>query len=92
MVVDHFARNVRLPSGFVASTYFFRGPEFRVSLALEGISSGDEFSLEPVKTISDAVIFEAFFDQANFTEPFISSSHLAESGAPPDSLKWKFSG
>jgi hypothetical protein len=69
MVVDHFARNVRLPSGFVASTYFFRGPEFRVSLALEGISSGDEFSLEPVKTNSDAVIFLSLLDQVNFTVP-----------------------
>jgi hypothetical protein len=76
MVVDHFARNVRLPSSRVASAYFFRGPEGGESLAFDGISSGDEFSLEPVKTISDAVIFEDFFDQANFIEPFISSSHL----------------
>lgn len=60
MVVDHFARNVRLPSSRVASAYFFRGLEGGESLGFDGISSGDEFSLEPVKTISDAVIFEAF--------------------------------
>ena len=56
MVVDHFAKKVRLPSAFVASTYFFRGLRFCESVAFEGISSGDEFSLEPVKTNSDAVI------------------------------------
>ncbi len=54
MVVDHFARNVGRPFSLVASTYFFRGPD---SLAWEGISSGDEFSLEPVKKNSNAVIF-----------------------------------
>ena len=56
MVVDHFAKKVRLPSAFVASTYFFRGLEFWESVTSEGMSSGDEFSLEPVKTNSDAVI------------------------------------
>ncbi len=49
--------------------YFFRLPEGRASVALDGISSGDEFSLEPVKKNSSAVVFLSQLDQMQLTLP-----------------------
>ena len=75
MVVDHFARNVGRPSSVVASTYFFRAPAGSESLTSAKSSSGDEFSLEPVKKNSNAVVLISQLDQLSISLPASSEAY-----------------